>query len=122
MVGSSGRCPPATLHRSGAPGERTPWFAAIEADGRIVGALLMALPDDDGTAVLWRLMVDRMHQGRGIGQIALDLACEQARSWHASSLSLTWCDLPGHAGEWYERQGFVRTGSADGEISARLSL
>lgn len=105
-----------------APGERTPWLAAIEADGRIVGALLMALPDDDGTAVLWRLMVDRMHQGRGIGQVALDSAIERARSWQASSLSLTWCDLPGHAGEWYERRGFVRTGAADREIFARLAI
>ena len=105
-----------------APGDRQPWVAAIEADGAIVGALLMARPDDDGTAVLWRLMVDRMHQGRGIGDATLDLTVELARRWQATSLSLRWRDLPGNAGAWFEASGFTRTGEVDGEIVARLEL
>ncbi len=101
-----------------------PWLRAIEADGDIVGALLMSTPDDDDRdAYVWRLLVDRMHQGRGIGRRVLDLALDRSRTWNAESVRISWCDLPGSAGPLYLDHGFVPTGRiVDGEIEARLQL
>lgn len=102
----------------------TPWLRAIEADGEIVGALLMSEP----TAVhrepyVWRLLVDRMHQRRGIGRRVLDLAVEQAKGWNADELMISWVPAPGTAGPMYEDYGFVPTGElVDGEVEARLAL
>lgn len=102
----------------------TPWLRAVRADDEIVGALLMSEP----TAVhrepyVWRLMVDRMHQRRGIGRRVLDLAVEQARRWNADELMISWVPALGTAGPMYEAYGFVPTGElVDGEVEARLAL
>jgi len=101
-----------------------PWIRAVTADGDVVGALLMSEPDEaHPTPSVWRMMVDRLHQGRGIGQRVLDLAVEQARRWGAEDLVVSWCDLPGTAGPMYLASGFEPTGvNGDGEIEARLRL
>ncbi len=116
----------AVLHAPNRPGAptRRPWLRAIVADGQIVGALLLSAPDEArSTAQLWRIMIDRLHQNRGIGRVVLDLAVGQARSWDADGLTVNWCDLPGTAGPMYLDYGFVPTGTDhDGEIQARLTL
>ncbi len=102
----------------------TPWFRAIVADGEIVGGLLMSVPDDvHREPYVWRLLVDRMHQGRGIGRRVLDLAVAQARSWNADTLKICWVDEPGTAAPLYLDYGFAPTGELDGEeIVAALAL
>jgi len=51
-----------------------PWYRAIVADGDIVGFLMAAeMTEAHANPYLWRLLVDRMHQRRGIGSAALDL-------------------------------------------------
>jgi RimJ/RimL family protein N-acetyltransferase len=51
-----------------------PWFGAIEADGQVAGFIMVAeMTDTHANPRLWRLLVDRVHQRRGIGAAALDL-------------------------------------------------
>jgi GNAT superfamily N-acetyltransferase len=68
-------------------------------------------------------MIDRLHQGRGIGRRVIELAVDEARAWGARDLLISWCDLPGTAGPLYLDVGFEPTGvNTSGEIEARLTL
>lgn len=72
---------------------------------------------------LWRLMIDRVHQRRGIGRAALDLVIEQARRWGADALEVSWAPGRGTPEPLYLSAGFVPTGNVDhGEIEGRLTL
>ena len=92
-------------------GRLVPWYRAIEADGELVGFVMVAeptttLPD----AFLWRLMIDRRHQRRGIGQRVLALVIEQAVAWAATELLVGWEPGLGSPRRFYLRNGFVPTG------------
>lgn len=101
-----------------------PWMRGIEADEQPVGFVMLA----SATAhhpepYLWRLLVDRMHQRRGIGEMALEAVCAGLRADGHASLLTSWVDAPGGPRPFYERLGFVPTGRiVDGEIEARLTL
>ncbi len=102
----------------------TPWLRAIHADDQLAGFLMMAQPKQAGSsAYLWRLLIDRMHQRRGIGQLTVALVIEQARLWGASDLTVHWCEGPGSPAPLYLNNGFVPTGKIiDGETEAQLAL
>jgi RimJ/RimL family protein N-acetyltransferase len=102
-----------------------PWYRAVVADGEIVGFVMVArsqpgpLPDP----YLWRLLVDRMHQRRGIGARVIDLVVEQCRQWGDSALLVSWVPGKGSPEPMYLARGFTPTGVIhDGEIEARLTL
>lgn len=101
-----------------------PWYRAIEADGELVGFVMLAeITDAHPEPYLWRLMIDRRHQRRSIGDRVLDLVVEQCRAWNAPSILVSWVDGVGSPRPFYERRGFVPTGEIiDGEIEARLPL
>ncbi len=76
----------AVVHAPDRAGEapRRPWIRAVVADAEIVGALLMSLPGDGRSSPrLWKVMIDRLHQGRGIGRRVIELAVDEARAWGA---------------------------------------
>ena len=99
-----------------------PWMRAVEADGELVGFVMMAMiTDAHPEPYLWRLVVDRMHQRRGIGAAVIDLLVEQCRAWSADSLVVSWRQGKGSPEPMYLARGFVPTGVVDhGEIEARL--
>jgi RimJ/RimL family protein N-acetyltransferase len=83
-----------------------PWYRAIEADGELVGFLMIAVSTPPGDIpFLWRLLIDHV---RALGRPRLDVG------WH-----------PGRGGpeSFYRALGFVPDGRIiDGEIIARLDL
>ena len=101
-----------------------PWMRAVEADGELVGFVMVALVTDaHPEPYLWRLLVDRMHQRRHIGVRIIDLVIEELRATGATTLMTSWVDGKGSPRTFYERLGFVTTGSIiDGEIEARLAF
>ncbi len=101
-----------------------PWMRAIEADGELAGFVMVALTTEaHPEPFLWRLSVDRMHQRRGIGDVALDLVIEELRSMGDTALLTSWVDGHGSPRPFYERRGFVDSGVlVDGEIEARLEF
>lgn len=101
-----------------------PWYRAVEADGELVGFTMLAgITDTHPEPYLWRLMVDRMHQRRGIGRRVLDLVADVARSWGATSILTSYVEGRGSPRPLYDRYGFVPTGEIDeGETVARLML
>lgn len=101
-----------------------PWPRIIHADGEPVGFVMMSKPSEHGPEpYLWRLLIDRMHQRRGVGRRAVELVIEQARSWGAPSLLVTWVPGVGSPEALYTSLGFVPTGEMEeDEVVARLTL
>lgn len=101
-----------------------PWPRVIHADGEPVGFVMLAKPSATSPIpMLWRLLVDRRHQGRGIGSRTIDLVVEQARSWGSRELMVSWVPGVGSPAPLYLAKGFVPTGDVDdGEIVATLAL
>ncbi len=72
---------------------------------------------------LWRLLVDRFHQGRGVGSRVIELLAERAREAGCGRLLVSW--VPGRGGpeRFYLNLGFVPTGEMDeDEVIAALQL
>ena len=97
----------------------------IEADGEPVGFLMWADAINEGTPdpYLWRYLIDRRHQGRGIGARALELWTAEMRAAGHRAIEASWVQEPGGPEAFYLRQGFVLTGEMDDdEAVARLEL
>jgi RimJ/RimL family protein N-acetyltransferase len=101
-----------------------PWYRAIQAGDEIVGFVMLALANDVHVEpYLWRFVIDRLHQRRGIGASALESVIDQCRVWGADSLLVSWTPGRGSPAPLYLGRGFVATGKfEDGEIEARLVI
>jgi RimJ/RimL family protein N-acetyltransferase len=101
-----------------------PWMRAIEADGQSVGFVMLALTTPHHPEpYLWRLLVDRMHQRRGIGSRALALIADECRSMGDSTLLVSWAEGKGSPRPFYVTHGFAPTGRVvEGETEGRLLL
>ncbi len=101
-----------------------PWMRAVQADGDLVGFVMLALVTEaHPEPYLWRLLVDRLHQRRGIGKQVLDLVAQECRSMGSSTLMTSWNPEPGTPEKFYLAYGFEPTGEiVDGEVEARLKL
>jgi diamine N-acetyltransferase len=93
---------------------------AMCQDGKPVGLLAMKRPsvypvEEDiiirrDLAYVWRLMVGKDFQGRGLGIAALDEAKRRAKEWGYTGMSLTVSNQPHSAISFYEKYGFRLTG------------
>ncbi len=101
-----------------------PWYRAVRADDELVGFVMVTEPTaHHPDPYLWRLLVDRLQQRRGIGTRVLDLVVEQCRSWGSTALDTSWEEGGGSPAPLYLEYGFVPTGRIiDGETEGRLEL
>ncbi len=101
-----------------------PWYRAIVADGEIVGFLMTAEPTaTNPNPYLWRLLVDRRHQRRGIASAALDVFEQRCREQGAAKAEVSWVPGPGSPEPMYLARGYEPTGLLDdGEINAIKQL
>jgi GNAT superfamily N-acetyltransferase len=101
-----------------------PWMRAVHADGELVAFVMLALiTEAHREPYLWRLLVDRMHQRRGIGRRILDLVIEECRRMGATTLVTSWVPGRGTPEGFYLRNGFEPTGRViDDEVEARLTF
>lgn len=101
-----------------------PWLRLVSADEELVGFVMLAEPSRRGReTVVWRLLIDRMYQRRGIGRLVLDVVAERARAWGSPSLATSWVPGPGSPERFYRSTGFVPTGEIDDdEVVARRAL
>lgn len=103
----------------------TPWYRGIRADGELVGFVMVAEPHHTVPhPFLWRLVIERRHQLRGIGRHTVLAVADYWRDLGATQLLVSFVpDLPGNPQRFYERLGFVLTGNVeDGEVEASLDL
>ncbi len=101
-----------------------PWPRVIHADDEPVGFVMLESPTASNPhPFLWRFIIDRHHQGRGIGWNVLEMITEQVRNWGCESLLVSWVEGYGSPGPLYKRFGFEPTGETDhNEIIGRLRL
>jgi RimJ/RimL family protein N-acetyltransferase len=105
-------------------GRVIPWFRAIQADGVIVGFVMLAEPTaTEPEPYLWRLLIDRKHQRRGIGWRVLDRVAERYRAQGHTKMLVSWYPAKGGPEPMYLKYGFVPTGRVDdGELEGALTL
>ncbi len=107
---------------AGAP--MVPWMRGVLADGERVGFMMMGMvTEHHPEPYLWRLLIDRLQQRRGLGTQVLAALCDQLREWGHPTLTTSWGQGPGSPERFYLRHGFVPTGDIeDDELVARLQL
>ena len=80
-------------------------------------------PPSDPEIGLWRLMVDRRHQGRGIGRAIVEQVAAMARARGFSHLHTSYVVAKGGPEGFYRSLGFKPTGKIDDdEVVAALAL
>src|SRR5690606_32521438 len=96
-----------------------PVFRGIEADGEPVGFLMWS--EAEPRPYLWRLLVDRRHQGRGIGRRALERWGRARRGRGHAAAGAGGAQAKGGPEPFYLGLGCEPPGECDdGEAVARL--
>ncbi|MGX5800794.1 GNAT family N-acetyltransferase [Bradyrhizobium sp. Arg314] len=97
---------------------------AVTAAGRVVGFLMYSAPEDDDEAIIYRFMIDRREQGKGLGRAAVAKALEEiARLNHIRSVSICYEPENEAARRLYAGFGFIERGlDEDDEMIAVREL
>ena len=105
------------------------WFRAIYDDDVLVGFLMLYDPTlaekpEEPDFFLWRLMIDKTHQGRGLGHAAVKLLIDHVRTRPgAKKLLVSHVSKADALGRFYSSLGFSYTGVVDdGEKVMALEL
>jgi diamine N-acetyltransferase len=107
-----------------------PWYRAVYDSDTLVGFVMISdgitvsNPEYLGPYFLWRLLIDRQHQGRGYGAAALRLVVDHLRGRPDARVLLT-SAVPGPDSPlgFYLRFGFRETGQVhEGETVLALDL
>lgn len=95
----------------------------IYRGGTMVGFLMYGSAWQDGTAWIFRLMIDRRYQGQGLGKEALERAIRRMRDEGYTEVNIGWDPENDIAERLYLRAGFEPSGIAPwGEKTAKLKL
>ena len=99
------------------------WFRAIHAGDELVGFVMLydhtlAEAPEEREFFLWRLMIDRRHQGKGYGHFAVERLVEHVRSRPAAErLLVSHVKDAERLARFYQSLGFRYTGKEDeGEL------
>ncbi|MBZ9769414.1 GNAT family N-acetyltransferase [Mesorhizobium sp. CA6] len=97
---------------------------AVVAAGRVVGFLMYSAPEDDDEAIIYRFMIDRREQGKGLGRAAVAGVLEEiGLLGHIRRVSICYEPDNEAARRLYAGFGFVETElDEDGEMIAVLQL
>lgn len=120
----------ASLAEAAESPEGRPWYRAVYVDGEPVGFVMLSWnvpprpPDLIGPWLLWKLLIDRRHQGRGYGTDVVRQVARLVRAEGGTELLTGYVPADGGPAGFYARLGFVPTGDLDedGEVVARLRL
>jgi diamine N-acetyltransferase len=108
--------------------EAKPWFRAVYAGGEAVGFVMISwdlrpVPEGfRGPWFLWKLIIDRDHQRRGLGREVVTTVADLVRAEGGTELMTSCVDEPGGPQEFYLGLGFVPTGEVDGDGEVLLTL
>lgn len=98
----------------------------IYLDKKMIGFTMFGIDSDDNNYWIYRLMIDKKFQGKGIGKQAIHLVIDEIRRNNYANISLI---MIGYAPEnhtakfVYKKAGFIETElSAWGEQLAKYSL
>lgn len=100
------------------------WIRGVLRNSQPAGFIMCAdQTEQQKDPWLWRLLVDKSHQGFGVGTFALTSVIERYRELGMQRVLTAWHPGEGDAGDFYKRFGFVETGKRiEEEIVAELTL
>ncbi|WP_262004860.1 N-acetyltransferase [Streptomyces sp. FIT100] len=107
--------------------EANPWYRAVYRGDEPVGFVMLSWKPPagpyKGRHFIWRLLVDKRYQKRGIGWEALTQVAALVRADGATELLTSYEPGDGEPWPFYRKFGFEPTGEIDdGEIVLRLAL
>ncbi|MFF7901888.1 GNAT family N-acetyltransferase [Streptomyces sp. NPDC007920] len=107
--------------------EANPWYRALYRGDEPVGFVMLSWKPPtgpfEGRHFIWRLLVDKRHQGRGVGRDALTQIADLVRADGGTELLTSYEPGDGEPWPFYRKFGFEPTGKLyDGEIVLRLAL
>lgn len=83
------------------------WFRAIYADDEPVGFVLLYIDEEEAEFDLWRMMIDKNHQGKGYGGLALQQVISHVAKYPgAEELTLSYLPGEGNPAPFFEKYGF----------------
>lgn len=105
-------------------GPPLPWIRGVLRDSIPAGFVMCADPtEQQKDAWLWRLLVDKSHQGFGVGRFAVEAVLERYREMGCAKVLVCWAPKEGNASLFYKKLGFRETGEIlDGEIVAEFTF
>lgn len=105
-------------------GQVKPWLRGITRDGMPAGFVMCADPTPTQVeAWIWRLLVDRNHQGFGVGRFAMQQVLERYRELGVARILVSWAPNANNPSGFYRKLGFKETGAlVDEEIVAAIEL
>jgi diamine N-acetyltransferase len=100
------------------------WFRGIYLGKEPVGFVMLYVDTDKPEYFLWRLMIDKEHQGKGYGYQAMEQIIEYVKTLpEAKELLTSYVPGDGNPAPFYYKLGFEETGDIlDGEHVLRLDL
>jgi diamine N-acetyltransferase len=101
-----------------------PWLRGVLVDGRPGGFVMTTEPTPtQPDPWVWRLLVDRDLQGRGVGRAVMEQVIARYRAMGATDLYVSFVPGEYSPAGFYLGLGFEMTGEEeDGELVARLRL
>jgi GNAT superfamily N-acetyltransferase len=104
-----------------------PWYRAVYCGDEPVGFVMLSWKARRGPYrgryFLWRLLIDKRYQGRGIGRAVLTQIVDLVRADGGTELLTSYQPGKGEPWPFYQRFGFQPTGEVDdGEVVLRLPL
>jgi diamine N-acetyltransferase len=105
-----------------------PWYRAVYSGGEVVGFVMISwdlrpVPEGyRGPWFLWKLIIDRDHQHRGLGREVVTTIADLVRSEGGTELMTSFVDEPGGPRDFYLGLGFVPTGELDDDGEVLLAL
>ena len=100
------------------------WFRGIYLGDQPVGFVMLYADTEKPEYFLWRLMIDKDHQGNGYGYQAMTQIIDHVKSLpEAKELKTSYVPGDGNPSPFYHKLGFEETGEIlEGEHVLRLDL
>ena len=89
---------------------KSAWFKGIFNDDVAVGFVMLDLIMEENKCFLWRFMIDKKHQGKGYGKIALTLVIDHVKSLEVfHEIKTSYVPKENSAGGFYKNFGFMES-------------
>jgi diamine N-acetyltransferase len=100
-------------YENGAP---LPWMRGVLRQSKPAAFVMCADPtEQQKDPWLWRLLVDKSHQGCGIGRFTVESVLTRYREMGCARVLVCWAPVEGNAGDFYKKIGFIETGEKMGD-------
>jgi diamine N-acetyltransferase len=97
-------------------GPPVPWIRGVLLNSEPVAFVMCADPtEQQKDPWLWRLLVDKSHQGCGIGRFTVESVLTRYREMGCARVLVCWAPVEGNAGGFYKKIGFIETGEKMGD-------